>query len=262
MEYRFIILILIIIILDIYFKNKKENFSTSIYNNNITGTSNIPKIVITTHINKDKIPKKVYENIQKYAPNYNLIIFDDNEIIDFLKKNYPDSVLKAFLSLDRRPHKADLFRYCYLYKYGGVYLDIKTVLTKNIDDIFNKRDVQLYTVISSTNYTIHQGIIATVPKNPIFLKLINYIVNIDKPIRRYFEFTIDFYNQLKKMYNVDKLENGYLRGNGYNTYLFNEKCTGDKNDCKDGLDRYNLCCYIYDGEKIIFKTRYSDYPWN
>ena len=32
-------------------------------------------------------------------------------------------------------------------------------------------------------------------------------------------------------------------------------------DCEDGLDKYNKCCYIYDNNEKIIKTRYSDYPW-
>lgn len=137
------------------------------------------------------------------------------------------------------------------------------MLIKNIDDIFNKRNIHLYTVISNNNYTIHQGVIATVPKNPIFLKLINYIININKPVKPYDAFTIDFYNQLKKMYKVGKLKNGYLRDihNKNNTYLFYENCSKNPNDCEDGLDRYNFCCYIYDKGRKVIKTRYSDYPW-
>ena len=169
--------------------------------------------------------------------------------------------LEAFYNLDG-PHKADLFRYCYLYKFGGIYLDIKTVLIKNIDTIFNKKNIHLYTVISKTNYTIHQGVIASIPKNPIFNSLISYIVKINKPVKTYFAFTIDFYKKLKKECGVNRLKNGILKNNiGNNTYLFYEKCTKNKNDCEDGLDRYNRCCYIYDKGIKIIKTRYSDYPW-
>ena len=36
-------------------------------------------------------------------------------------------------------HKADLFRYCCLYKLGGVYLDIKMKPEKMLNKIFNHR---------------------------------------------------------------------------------------------------------------------------
>ena len=261
--FLFVILSIVILIIHHFLKGNKEYFLSPSSFNNVIKSNQIPKTIVSTYFNKDKIPKKVYDNIKKYAPNYNFLIFDDNEIINFLQNYYPKKVVETFYSLSQGPHKADLFRYCYLYKFGGVYIDIKTVLIKNIDDIFNKRNVHLYTVISKSNYSIHQGVIATVPKNPIFLKLINYIININKPVQPYFAFTIDFYNQLRKMYKIGRLKNGYLRDahNKNNTYLFYEKCSKNPNDCEDGLDRYNVCCYIYDKDRKVIKTRYSDYPW-
>lgn len=249
----FFIIILIVIIIFLYSYNIKESF--------INSEIIIPKVIISTYHTKKKIPSKVYNNIKKYAPNYKHIIFDDNDIVIFLKKYYGPKILEAFHNL-KGPHKADLFRYCYLYKFGGIYLDIKTELIKNIDNIFNRNNIHLYTIISRTNYTIHQGVIASVPKNSIFINLINYIVKINKPVKKYFAFTIDFYNELKKIYGVNRLYNGKFSNNeGNNSYLFYEKCTKNPTDCHDGLDRYNGCCYIYDKGIKVIKTRYSDYPW-
>ena len=159
--YFFITILIIILVIGFNLKKKKEYFLSPI--NKKLKSNVIPKVIVSTYFNKQKIPKKVYNNIKKYAPNYRFLIFDDNDIIIFLKQNYPKKVLETFYSLNQGPHKADLFRYCYLYKFGGIYIDIKTVLIKNIDDILNKKNVDLYTVISRTNYTIHQGVIASVP---------------------------------------------------------------------------------------------------
>ena len=74
----------------------------------------IPKTIVSTYHTKNKIPDKVFNNIKQYAPNYQLKIFDDNDIIAFLKKYYPPAVLAAFKEL-KGAHKADLFRYL-LYK--------------------------------------------------------------------------------------------------------------------------------------------------
>jgi hypothetical protein len=35
----------------------------------------------------------------------------------------------------------------------------------------------------------------------------------------------------------------------------------DDSMCYDGFDQYNLCCFVYDGDKPIIKTRRSSYPW-
>ena len=159
-----LICIIIILIIFIVFNNLKfeEKF------NNQNKIEQIPKLIISTYYNKNKIPSKVFENIKTYAPNYKYIVYDDNEIISFLKKYYPENVLQSFHELIRGAHKADLFRYCYLYIYGGIYLDIKTKLIEPIEQTFNIPNVNFYTVLSMHKPTIYQGIIASAPKNPIF----------------------------------------------------------------------------------------------
>jgi len=255
MNYIIIYLILILIIYTlinnyIIFENYK-NYSCG-----------IPKIIISTIHDKNLIPQKVYDNIKEFAPNYKYIIYDDNQIIDFFKRYYGENVLKTFQCLGGA-HKADLFRYCYLYIYGGVYLDIKTKLIKKLDDVFNKKDVQFYTCLSWFKGTIYQGIIATKPKNPIFLNLIDYIIKIEKPVKRYFSFTRDFYKNVKILYKKNYLYNGFYKDplNKFNLYLFTEICSRDPTKCEDGLDRYNKCCHIYDNNEKVIKVRYSDYPW-
>lgn len=250
-----IIVILIIVISFIYFSNfKKESFHN--YSDN-----KIPKIIISTYHTKNKIPSKIYRNIKRYAKNYKHIIFDDNDVINFLRENYGENMVITFNSLEGA-HKGDLFRYCYLYKYGGIYLDIKTELIKDIDNIFNKRNINLYTALSILPNTIYQGVIASTPNNPLFKDLIEYIVKIKKPVTSYTSFVEDFYSKLKIYCNTNMLKPGYIKDSkGNNIFLFNEMCTNNKYDCKDGLDRYNRCCYIYNNNEKIIKVRYSDYPW-
>ena len=223
---------------------------------------NIPKIIISTIQDKNKIPDKVYKNIKQFASNYNHIIYDDNQVTRFIQKYYGENVLNAFFNLNGA-HKADLFRYCYLYVNGGVYLDIKTKLIKDLDLVFNKKNVHFYTSLSWFKGTIYQGIIASKPKNPIFLNLIDYMVSIEKPVKKYFSFTRDFHKNLRFIYGHNVLTNGYYEDpkHKYNLYLFKEICTRDPSQCEDGLDRYNQCCYIYDNEEKVIKVRYSDYPW-
>ena len=226
----------------------------------INNNYNIPKLIIQTYYNKDKIPKKVYNNIKEFANNYNHIIYDDNDCIHFLEEYYINIVVNKFKTLPKGAFKADLFRYCYLYINGGIYLDIKTELIKPLDSIFNNN--YIYTVIAKNNTTIYQGVIATPPKKNIFLNLINNIINTPNLIclKNYLIFTKQFYNEIKKGKNIPK--EGLNLCNNYNIYLFKEKCTNNPCDCYDKLDRYNLCCYIYDkfNNKII-KSRYYDFPF-
>jgi hypothetical protein len=61
-------------------------------------------------------------NIKKKNPRFKYYLFDDNDCREFIKNNYSDKILNAFNSLIPGAYKADLWRYCILYKYGGIYI--------------------------------------------------------------------------------------------------------------------------------------------
>jgi mannosyltransferase OCH1-like enzyme len=228
----------------------------------VINKSDIPKVIHQTYHDKSKIPQKVYDNIQKYAPEYKHIIYNDQECINFLRTQYTQVHVDAFNSFKEGAHKADFFRYCLLYKLGGVYLDIKTELMQPLSTLFI--DNYLYTVIAMDNISIYQGIIATPPKNPIFIELIDFMLNESKhPVEDRLIFTKDFYNEILQHIKESKLSQGYIENieNGPDYFLFQEK-KYPASECYDGIDRHNVCVYVTDvhGSKVI-KTRYSDYPW-
>ena len=52
-------------------------------------------------------------------------LFCDSDCRSFIAREYPPDVVMAYDRLIPTAFKADLWRYCVLYKYGGVYLDAK-----------------------------------------------------------------------------------------------------------------------------------------
>jgi len=228
---------------------------------NPTQTNTIPLILFQTYHNIEKIPKKVYENIKTYACDYQHIIFDDAECVSFLAKYYHKTVTDTFHLL-KGAHKADLFRYCILYIYGGIYMDIKTQLIHPISEIvptttFTKP--MIYSVLSS-DLLIYNGIIASTPRNPIFMDLIYQITQHGRPFD-YFSFIKYFTQSIEKDTN-SQIHVGANFGSVSDYYLFSEVITKNPEDCVDGLDRYGFCSQIYDtNQRNVFKTRYSDFPW-
>lgn len=219
---------------------------------------NNDKFLFQTYYKKSKIPKDIYSNIKLFAPEYKHVILDDNEIRNFLKEHFTDDVLETFNSLKEGAHKADLARYCLLYMYGGIYLDIKTELIQPINTIFTDNSI-IYTVVSTYNDHIYQGIIHTPPNQDFFLKLINFIV-IKKNPDLYLDFCKDFYNRI--ISDVGSIKLGFSQGKNNKFHLFQEKCSStDDSMCYDGFDRYKLCCFVWDDKKPIIKVRRSSYPW-
>lgn len=228
----------------------------------------IPKTIIQTYYNKSKIPEKVYTNIKQYAPEYKHIIYDDDECIDFLNKfdnMYPKfykfNLVKKWKSLRKGAHKADLFRYCYLYHNGGIYLDIKTILIKPINEIFTN-DNFLYTCIDIADKNIYQGIIAVYPRHPLIGNLINKFCNVNN-IELFFNYlliTSQFADEIRKLTKTKKLYPGKQNISDMNIYLFKENPMPKKECYKK--DRYGQCNSIYDEEhNQVIKVRYPDFPW-
>jgi mannosyltransferase OCH1-like enzyme len=82
------------------------------------------------------IPKDIYicwknlEQLKEYSqiwkelnPEYTLHLYDDEMCIDFLKTEYSQKHADIFNFARDGPIKADFWRICILYRYGGLYVD-------------------------------------------------------------------------------------------------------------------------------------------
>lgn len=88
--------------------------------------------IIPRHIYQTWHTKTLPENMQKGVdtlksdnPEFEHHLFDDSACREFIVSHFSKEVVAAYDSLIPEAFKADLWRYCVLYKMGGVYLDIK-----------------------------------------------------------------------------------------------------------------------------------------
>ena len=219
----------------------------------------IPKILHLTYFSKEAVPSYVFDNINKYCSDYKIIFYDDNACINELKQ-IDNILVDKFKQLDRGAHKADLFRYCILYKYGGVYLDIKTDLKMPINNFIDHTiNNALYTVYTENTDKIYQGFIATYPQNDVFTELVKDILM--HPARPKYHFTIKKFYQLI-MNNIQlPMKIGFNKGNNDTNYILylerNMPYAHEKN-----VDRYGGFWKIFDqNNRLLFKTRYDTFPW-
>ena len=68
--------------------------------------------------------------MKKCNPNFYHYLYNDEKCREFIKDFYSEDVLKAYDAIIPAAIKIDLWRYCVLYKYGGIYLDVKFFLCK------------------------------------------------------------------------------------------------------------------------------------
>jgi mannosyltransferase OCH1-like enzyme len=216
-------------IIDNFMKNefyKDKDFIIPLHIYQTWHTKNLPPLM------KDYVNRLINMN-----PEFKHHLYDENECREFIKNNYDECVLYAYDSLIPAVYKADLWRYCILYEYGGVYLDIKFEcvndfklydIVKNGEEIFVKEYekygwdyVNNNPIIS--NHVVYNGFMVAKPKNHIFLNMIYKICEtvenkFDGSIpthptgpRLFWEyFTPHEFNNIKYVYfEVDKV--GYIR---------------------------------------------------
>jgi len=145
----------------------------------------------------NKIPKKIFqtwetktfnEEFQKIIntwkecnPEYEYFLYDNIDCEEFIKNNFNNNVYDAYCRIIPGAYKADLWRYCILYKYGGVYIDIDTICLGNIDTFLNN-DIEMMVPIDLNinphegKYNLFNAFIASVPNSDILLNCINRIV--------------------------------------------------------------------------------------
>jgi len=135
----------------------------------------VPRILHQTYYSKSKIHPKVAANVAEFAPHVDRRVYDDDDARAFLASNFPPAVYESFKRLKSGAHKADLLRYALLFVYGGLYMDIKTQLIEPLNwGLFPAGSVTA--VLSNAVGGIYQGILASPPRHPLFLELIDHIL--------------------------------------------------------------------------------------
>lgn len=107
----------------------------------------IPRMIHQTFYHKN-LPPELQNNANRLKalnPGWQYCFYDDTDIERFIRSNYPPLVWSYFCRIDPAygAARADLFRYLLMYKCGGVYLDIKSSLTRPLDETIKPDDCYL-----------------------------------------------------------------------------------------------------------------------
>ena len=148
----------------------------------------IPAIIHYTFKNNN-LPKEiinVIEQNKRMCPGCEFRFYDDVACEAFIKDNFPDEVFAAFKKLNPiyGAMKADFFRYCVLYKLGGIYIDIKTKIKVPIFSLIRPDDIcildipkRLETFRKCTKPTFEQWLLMFAPEHPYLRCMISLMVH-------------------------------------------------------------------------------------
>lgn len=204
--------------------------------------TNIPILWMTTS-DVNTIPQYMFDTWQLYTRGFDVRIYNDTQARAELVRQGSSRVLDLFDRL-RPPHKYDLWRVCMLWRHGGFYMDIKTVLKRPLSSIFDPEKL-LMTHGHRGDQGVHLGFMGGPARHTVFLK---WIFNV---LKRGFP-NGEWYHVYCRMMESEIINHtGYVRLRESNV-----------SDVGCVSDRYGLCCRIYDEqERVVARTRDPKYPW-
>lgn len=227
----------------------------------VTKANTIPYTIVLTTNDISKVPIYIWNQYKQLAKEYTLLVFDDAKCEKFLQKFYGQIAVDKFNGMKWGAHKADLFRYAYLYLYGGCYFDIKTLLQMPLKEIVkHDKPNMCYMVYTPTSKNIYNGIICTSPNNSYIGDMFNYIIYND--ITKYMQIC-EYSAKLLSVYLSKKFSTReYKMTNNFVLDLWHEIFVNAYQFCNNKKDRYNLCSVCTDSRnRILFRVRDPTYPW-
>ena len=141
----------------------------------------IPKHIYQIWHDLKEMPLSVQvsvEVLKKQNPDFEHHLYDENMCRQFIQENFSDKIVKAYDSIQSHAIKADLARYCIIYKKGGIYLDIKYQCEPGFKLIHLANDNFYAKELWNGNYldnAIYNGFLISKPDNEKYKKIIDQI---------------------------------------------------------------------------------------
>ena len=164
------------------FENHLNKYLTEVCLTKIEKTNKISPVIYQAWLQNKTLKNGMKECVEYNISKNPLIKFDlsdNNDCENFLKTNFKKEVIETYQKIIPLAYKVDLWRYCVLYKYGGIYMDIKYKFSENVDvySMFIKPNQEIFVQdIEKENPGIYNAFIICYPGNQKLLYCINKIV--------------------------------------------------------------------------------------
>jgi len=217
--------------------------------------NNFPKNIFQTHksfnyINSNHKVLNAMHCWMKYSYKFNYQFYTNEMCEDFIKYNFEPDVYEAYKKLPEHVPvmRADLWRYCIIYIYGGIYADSDTICLMDPSILLN--DDALFVCTPENDVHLCQWIFAAPAQSPILKSIINLAVE------RILE-TVDIIGEhiIHHLTGpgvfTDGIEN-YLRENNLPTYQDKRKYIKYENPILDVFDytlfHNNIVQHLFTGK--------------
>lgn len=157
---------------------EKDFLTTNKISPRIANNLQIPKTIIQTgYRSQGVLGKNTMDSFLDLNPDFEHLFFDNKACIEFFKQEFPQ-YLEDYLRLRPGAYRADLFRYCYLFRYGGCYFDHKLICRKPLEDYIAPEDTLLlcgdwdYNLNLEIFSRIYNAVLFVVPEHKLFKRAI------------------------------------------------------------------------------------------
>lgn len=122
---------------------------------------------------------KIQKNMLAKNLHLNHIIYTNEQMEDFVYANFEENIIRSFKKINNMVAKADFWRYLILYKFGGIYLDIDSLITSKLSNYEYEPNTGYISFESNNKKFIQWSLIYG--KNHIILEkcIQNIIININ-----------------------------------------------------------------------------------
>ena len=139
----------------------------------------IPKKIFQTHKSIEFIrnsPKlrNAMDSWRRHSKDFEYYFYTDEVCDKFMKENFEGDVYEAYTKLPLKVMKADLWRYCIIYKYGGIYADADTICYINPNILL--KNAQIVCAPESDENYLCQWTFAAPPESPVLKSIIDLSV--------------------------------------------------------------------------------------
>jgi len=137
----------------------------------------IPKTIYQTY-SSSRLPVLTrwhVRNMRRRNPEYDYQFYDDDRVDDFIRNEYGGEVLGLYRRINIGAAKADLFRYAVLYRRGGVYLDIDSLLVDSLDSFLAPDDRAIISLESNREHYVQWALMYE-PEHPFLAKTLDKVL--------------------------------------------------------------------------------------
>lgn len=158
----------------------------------------IPKIIhLSYKSEKEILPewKDVLNSWKKTNPNWQIKFWSDKDNENLVINDFP-WFYNTYKNFKHNIQRADAVRCCYLFKYGGLYIDMDYLPLNNIEKLFynknNKNDNQIYLTLNATRMYFVNSFMASKIGCNFWIEYLNSIMKTKK--KWYWTKTFEVFN--------------------------------------------------------------------